>query len=133
MQALEKIHLHSSFDTLENPAQQIGSTFVSVRRDEDTTGADIVIRRPANLNGQVFITQNGATAPLAGVFVTVDGQKIVRTDSQGRYNLTDVPSGMNLIIRFVHPQGRLFVNTNVFLNPGETLSRMGANSPLGWG
>lgn len=100
-----------------------GSTTVSVRRNEDTTGADIIIRRPANLNGQVFINQNGANTPLAGASVSADGFRIVRTDSQGRYTLNNVESGTNLILRFVHPQGRLFVNTNVYLNPGETLLR----------
>ena len=103
--------------------RQTGSTVVNVRRNEDTTGADVVIRRPANLSGQVFITQNGTTAPLAQAYVSADGQRIVRTDAQGRYTLNGVQSGTSLTLRFIHPQGKLFVNTDVFLNPGETLSR----------
>ncbi len=109
--------------------RQSGSTTISVRRNEDTTGADIIIRRPANLNGQVFVTENGTTTPLAGAYVSTNGLKIVRTDAQGRYSLSDVQSGTNLTLRFVHPQGRLFVNTEVFLNPGETLSRNAAFRP----
>lgn len=103
--------------------RQTGSTTITVRRNEDTTGADIIIRRPANLNGQVFVNQNGAITPVAQAYVTVDGRKIVRTDSQGRYTLNDVQSGTGITIRFVDPQGRLYVNTDVILNPGETLSR----------
>lgn len=109
--------------------QQTGSTVVSVLRDEDTNNANIIIRRPANLNGQVFISENGTTAPLAQAYVTVDGFRIVRTDVQGRYTLNNVESGRELTIRFVHPQSRLFINTNVFLNPGETLSRNATFKP----
>ncbi|HQU82396.1 MAG TPA: Ig-like domain-containing protein [Pyrinomonadaceae bacterium] len=101
---------------------QRGSATISVRRNEDTIGADIVIRRPANLNGQVFISENGTTQPLAQAYVTVDGRSIVQTDAQGRYSLTAVASG-NQTIRFVYPARRQVVNTSVFLNPGETLTR----------
>lgn len=103
--------------------RQKGSTTITVRRNENTTGANIVIRRPATLNGQVFVNQNGTVEPLAGAYVSTDGFKIVRTDSQGRYTLSDVQSGADLVLRFVHPQGKLFVNTEVRLNAGETLSR----------
>lgn len=110
--------------TATDPVTRLtGSTVITVRRNEDTNGADIVIRRPAFLNGQVFVSENGTTTPIAGAYVSTDGLKIVKTDAQGRYTLDTVESGRNLTIRFVHPQGRLFVNTNVFLNPGETLSR----------
>lgn len=99
-----------------------GSTTISVRRGEDTVGADIIIRRPANLNGQVFISENGTTQPLAQVYVTVDGRTVSQTDGQGRYTLNAVASGYQTI-RFVYPSRRQVVNTNVFLNPGETLTR----------
>ena len=113
-----------------DPVSQLsGSSVVSVRRNEDTNNADIIIRRPANLNGQVFISENGTTAPLAQAYVTVDGFKIVRTDAQGRYTLNNVESGRDLTIRFVNPQGKLFINTNVFLNPGETISRNATFKP----
>jgi hypothetical protein len=72
-----------SISATDPVTRQTGSTTISVRRNEDTTGADIVIRRPANLNGQVFITQNGTTTRLALVYLRFVGLLIVRTFSLG--------------------------------------------------
>jgi hypothetical protein len=99
-----------------------GSTSATVQDGGATTGADIVIKRPANLTGQIFITENGITKALVGAKVTADGFNVVETNSQGRYQINNISSG-SYILRVVLESRRLFVNQGIILVAGETLTR----------
>lgn len=112
--------------TAFDPATGIkGGASVLVQAGETTNGVTVVLTRPAQLQGTVFLVAEGATAPApaAGVRVTVDGRTIVTTDEQGRYTLSNVTPNRRFTLRFVDTARSLAINAEVTLRPGDTLTR----------
>jgi PA14 domain/Concanavalin A-like lectin/glucanases superfamily/Bacterial Ig-like domain/Carboxypeptidase regulatory-like domain len=102
-----------------------GSVSVEVSLDETTAGADITILRPSNLEGNVYLSEEGAASPhpLAGAKVTADGLNIAETDAQGHYSLAGVRPNADLTLRFVDEGRQLVVNMPVRVRPGETQTK----------
>jgi protocatechuate 3,4-dioxygenase beta subunit len=104
---------------------QGGSATAVVRAGQTTEGVNVVILRPATVEGQVLMVAEGETTPqpVAGAYVSSDGYDLVQTDAQGNYRLTNVAPNTQLTLRFFETKKMLGVNMPVILSPGETLSR----------
>ena len=102
-----------------------GSTTVTLRSGQETTGVDIVVAAAATVRGTVSIvrTPGMPAVALSNAKVTFDGYQVVQTNTQGSYLLPYIPPGHDLVLRFVDPSNRLAVNQTVKLSAGETLIR----------
>ena len=104
---------------------QSGAAAAQIRMAETTGGVQIVIRRPAVVQGRVFIVEEGSTTPkpAGGAYVSSDGSDIVQADAQGNYRLNAVSPSTQLYLRYVKADKYLSVIMPVVLSPGETLTR----------
>ena len=71
-----------------------GSTTVTLRSGQETTGVDIVVAAAATVRGTVSIVRTPGTpaVPLANAKVTFDGYHVVQTNAQGSYLLPEHPA-----------------------------------------